>query len=120
MTDMFVDLADMDYPPSWDMLGRVETEIQEQDETWGEQNHPLVGGRDLKPSKYEAQADRWKRVNDDRVRLKTLGWDGILLEEVFEALGEADPALQVKELVQVAAVAIQTAMSIERNQPAAE
>ena len=90
-------------------------EIDNQDAEWGEQNHPLIGGWGLRSSKYAAEADRWKYVNGVRVEKKTLGWDGILLEEVYEALGETVPAKQVEELIQVAAVAMQTAASIIRN-----
>jgi hypothetical protein len=111
------DLFEVDTPPSWDILAKVENELQRQDELWGEQNHPFIGGTygRVPASDYEWAAEYWKVANANRVEQGSLGWDGILLAEVYEALSEADPEKQVEELVQVAAVAINMALSIKRN-----
>lgn len=76
-------------------------------ETFGDQRHP-----DLDPQSYTAtdresyalEAQRWQRLNALRARDGRTAWDGILLEEVYEALGEDDPAKLRTELVQTAAV----------------
>jgi DNA mismatch repair ATPase MutL len=91
-------------------------ELRRQDEKWGEQNHPLIGGFDpeLQREEFEAYESELKEVNDLRVEFGTMGWDSILLEEVYEALAATEKAEQITELVQVAAVAIQAAMALER------
>ena len=92
------------------VLQEVEWERGAQDRKWGEQNHPNVH-----PEAYwwgspyveaRARADFWKAENARRVEKGTLSWDGILLEEVYEALSEEDPDLLTDELIQVAAVAV--------------
>ena len=102
------------------MIGKVILEMERQDEKWGEQNHPLIGGndvdwwRDRQVAAFAGAESYWKRINDRRVEEDTMGWDSILLEEVYEALAATEPADQVTELLQVAAVAIQAAKAIER------
>jgi len=96
-------------------------EVARQDELWGEQNHPVHGGpRPIQwaAAEHKEEADRWKRRNDGRVESNTLGWDGILLEEVHEALAETAPEKQVEELIQVAAVALNMVASIHRGKVA--
>ena len=53
--------------------------------------------------------------NDERVERGSLAWDGILLEEVYEAFAEEDPIKLRSELVQVAAVAVQWIAAIDRR-----
>ena len=86
-------------------LALVLTEREAQVEKWGIQNHNSSHYSSL-PRSYKAQADRWKAINAARVDEGSISWDGILLEEVFEALAEADPKKRAIELVQVAAVAV--------------
>lgn len=92
-------------------------ELCAQDDKWGTQDHEDVG---LEPEQqrhfYAYKADRWKEHNSIRVKHGTLTWDGILLEEVYEALAEADPGRLYDELIQVAAVAEQWAEAILRRQ----
>ena len=110
-------------PPSWEIFSRVEDELDRQMGMWGEQNHPVHGGyipAEHHAKAYTKKADQWKVDNGVRVGHAELGWDGILLEEVYEALGTTDPDEQIEELVQVAAVAVNAALSIQRNRPAAE
>lgn len=99
------------------VLDGVREEVGRQDERWGEQNHPLHGGE--VPAKavdaYSLRADSWKAINAERAEAGRLGWDGILLEEVFEALAEDEPVKQLAELEQVAAVATNAAISIRRR-----
>lgn len=90
------------------ILVEVLRERSKQDEKWGEQHHP-----DLPPDcagaaaiAHGMKAADWKRRNDERVQSGTLAWDGILLEEAFEAAEETNEEKKLKELVQVAAVAV--------------
>lgn len=97
-----------------DLLSEVAQERYAQIEKWGQQDHPSIySGADRR--KYEATADHWKQINAARVELDLLTWDGILLEEVFEALAESDDLLRREELVQVAAVALAEIEAIDRR-----
>lgn len=123
----------MSYPT---FLERVEREIREerdrQDATWGEQNHPDYDPHDIPEvtrNLYAFRAERWKEINAQRAaqggcevsgRSEPIGgpctaWDGVLLEEVYEALAEDDPAKLRAELIQVAAVAQQWIEAIDRR-----
>lgn len=77
---------------------------------WGHQKHPDVGGipaaADAKRALYDEMAWRHKRDNDLNAKAGTVGWDGILLEEVYEALAESERDALRAELVQVAAVCV--------------
>lgn len=96
-----------------DIADEVVLERINQIEKWGPQDHPsFLGETDLR--KYLAQASYYKQMNDARVREDKLCWDTILLEEVFEALSEPDPALRRAELIQVAAVAIAEVEALDR------
>lgn len=90
------------------VLGEVSAERECQDNRWGEQNHPdvAVHTEDVDRAAYGEQALFWKRENGHRVLSDSLAWDGILLEEVFEALECEDPSELRNELRQVAAVAV--------------
>ncbi len=100
-----------------DDIKALMAELDRQDDLWGEQNHPLQGGAFPLRSRlsFEGEARRWKQINDRRVPKKELGWDGILMEEVYEALEELDPERACVELVQVAAVAMNAARSLRRQ-----
>lgn len=87
---------------------------------WGEQNHPDVsdefpGEAEINRSLFETYAHAHKRVNDEAAENGTLDWTGILLEEVYEALSESDPAKIREELIQVAAVAATWVDAIDRR-----
>lgn len=100
------------------LLVATELEMARQNEKWGEQNHPLMPKDTVRPtfqSIYATYADQWKKMNADRAEYDRLGWDGILLEEVYEALSDTDVDNQIAELIQVAAVALQAAASLQRN-----
>lgn len=99
------------------LVDAVEAECARQFEKWGEQNHPVHGGKKPKAGvdEWYARSLAWKRNNDARVEAGTLGWDSILLEEVYEALAETDSEAIVTELVQVIAVCVSMLASMERN-----
>lgn len=88
------------------VLGDVLEERESQDDQWGEQNHPSFSlrTRGLSRGFAQAAADRWKQNNADHVAAGTLAWDGIALEEVYEALAEDDGPELYAELIQAAAV----------------
>lgn len=113
-----------DFTATVDLLARANEECIRQDVLWGQQNHALVfdqyathrsGVRGFSRSYFANEARLWKDANDTRSDAKALGWDGILLEEVFEALAENDPERAITELIQVAAVALSAAKSIARH-----
>ncbi|GAB2882748.1 hypothetical protein [Streptomyces mayteni] len=122
----------MSSSPTDRVLAEVANTRRRQDIRWGEQNHPALapcGDDTATRAAYEADADRWKGINDERAKASapTAGcpegaaphthtaWDGILLEEVYEALAEEDPAAIRAELVQVAAVAVAWVEAIDRR-----
>lgn len=91
---------------------RVLREMTRQDEKWGQQDHPDGTGnlRDIQA------ATNQKEVVDMLALSNALTWRAVLLEEVYEALAETDPARLKEELDQVAAVAIQWGLSIDRRE----
>ena len=100
--------------PTFEALMEVRAERRRQDEQWGEQNHPYrspLSGRDG----FLDLAEEWKRTNAARVDAGSLSWDGILLEEVFEALAEENKDRRIEELIQVAAVAVAMVEAIRRG-----
>jgi hypothetical protein len=108
----------------------VRDEREAQDRKWGEQNHPDYDPHDIPEvvrSEYAFRAERWKEINAQRAEsgcevkarrpdAACTAWDGVLLEEVYEALAETDPAKLRAELIQVAAVAMTWAEAIDRRQ----
>lgn len=96
---------------TYDVLGEVYDERVRQDQKWGLQSYPdiyhFAGLDGAIRHNYASTAAAWKRTNDARAEAGRTTWDGVLLEEVFEALEHAgsDPVKFREELVQVAAVA---------------
>lgn len=108
------------------VLAEVHFERIKQDEKWGEQNHQFYSptGSLHTAKHYAGRADNWKRINATRVeKFNAMGrpkdrncaWDGILLEEVYEALGGSTEEELRAELVQVAAVAVAMIECIDRR-----
>ena len=95
----------------------IAAEIVKQDEKWGQQDHPMNGGKIPERGRisHDGQADVWKAINDARKTAGQLGWDGILLEESYEAAGARTVEEQIEELVQVAAVAVQAIRALKRQ-----
>jgi hypothetical protein len=92
----------------------VDAERQRQLAKWGEQHHPDgTGARRWRDAANHVRGE----VNDD-ARLGRTTWQGILREEVFEALAESDPKALRIELVQCAAV-IQAWIADIDSRPAA-
>ncbi|MFI7678533.1 hypothetical protein [Actinophytocola sp. NPDC049390] len=100
------------------VLSEVWHERIRQDERWGEQNHPDLDPRlprHVPLRDFAAFARHWKAANEYAVSQGAESWDGILLEEVYEALSEEDPAKLRAELIQVAAVAVAWVEAIDRR-----
>lgn len=92
--------------------GAVRREREAQDAKWGEQNHPDGTGLTLLDlERAEVARERCKEAAAEG----RLTWRDILLEEVAEALAEADPELLRAELVQVAAVAHAWVEALDRR-----
>lgn len=100
------------------VMPEIATERDRQDELWGAQNHP-VHSAEVDPADdrlyYASEAEAWKIANRLRKQNGLLAWDGILLEEVFEALEQEDPAKQRAELVQAAAVVVAMIECLDRR-----
>jgi hypothetical protein len=97
----------------------IDAERQRQLAKFGEQHHPdMVGDADVQCDRRQRFAERaayYREVNDSD---NTIDWTGILLEEVYEAVAESDPAKIRAELVQVAAVCAAWVADIDsREQP---
>lgn len=71
-----------------------------QAQTWAEINEAREGGR---------------RSWDSIASNGGASWDGVLLQEVYEANGETDPNLKVDALLRVAATALTYAASVTRQ-----
>lgn len=100
----------------------IDAERARQLAKFGDQKHPDIDPRDIDVVThhyYGEMAARWKAVNSERAAATPAGgrcsgrpegahahtaWDGILLEEVYEALAESDRDRLRAELLQVAAV----------------
>lgn len=90
-----------------------------QDTVWGEQNHPNGTGPDQQllgaGKRFARLRDAAKDRTDGRAFAGTVTFADVLLEEVFEAVAEDDPAKLRAELIQVAAVAAQWVEAIDRG-----
>jgi hypothetical protein len=96
-------------------VNEVDAERQRQLAKWGDQHHPDGTGW----QRFGATAQHWKDVCDEANENGTIAWAQILLEEVFEACEEDDPARLRTELVQSAAV-IQAWIADIDSRPAVE
>lgn len=105
------------------VLADVAGERARQDAKWGEQNHPDGTGYPNGFLSSEGDFEPFDAIAADRVRIRTQEnfaagdgtWADVLLEEVWEALAEVDPAKLRTELIQVAAVATAWVEAIDRR-----
>jgi hypothetical protein len=113
------DFGPVTVPDNWGELQAAEDEMGRQDELWGQQDHPDIGGKVHARSRRASYLETLDRTRDREAfsrKVGYLGWDDILLEEVYEALSEGDEEKMRVELIQVAAVALQWAGAIRRRQ----
>lgn len=101
-------------------LLKVIMEREAQDAKWGPQDHQDLSGG---VGNRELWQDLWARElveargNEAVMRdSKKLGWDLILLEEVFEALSADTEDERIEELIQVVAVGVAWIEAIQRRQ----
>jgi hypothetical protein len=102
----------------FDVLHDVYDEEIRQDKKWGaERSHPDGTGPEilLLGAEMEDLANLMRTATDNAARDGRVSWAHILLEEVFEALAEEDPAKLRTELIQSAAVIGQWAEDIDRR-----
>ncbi|RSS92488.1 hypothetical protein EF919_18310 [Streptomyces sp. WAC02707] len=78
----------------------VDAERQRQLAKFGDQHHPDGTGYEGS----QGHADFWRKRCQDAFADEEGTWGHVLLEEVFEAMAETDPARLRAELIQVAAV----------------
>jgi hypothetical protein len=93
------------------VLADVAAERARQDTRWGQQDHPHGTGDIAMRMQALSYREGCKRHFADGIGT----WRDILLEEVYEAMAEADPRALRAELVQVAAVATQWIEAIDRE-----
>lgn len=86
---------------STNVLQDVARERIRQNGLWGEQHHP-DGTKDS--VEYRRKREHYQILCKKAAQEKKVTWADILLEEVFEAMAEEDPAKLRTELVQAAAV----------------
>lgn len=112
-----------------DVYREIAQERGRQNAKWGEQNHPNGTGDDVAllhgcelPKPHENVAVTMgtlayiaRSVTDSAAKDGYVTFADILLEEVGEAFAESDPDALRKELVQVAAVAVQWIEKIDRD-----
>jgi hypothetical protein len=110
--------------PVHTVLQDIADERRRQDAKWGEQNHldgtgpttRILKSTDINLDLRTGSELAWiMRTRCDAAESTGQTWRNILLEEVFEALAEADPAALRGELVQVAAVATSWVEAIDRR-----
>lgn len=90
---------------------------------FGDQRHPDMAGDATAQCDARLMFDEWaenyRAVNDGNLDQRDpdqrLDWTGILLEEVYEALAETDPAKLRAELIQVAAVCAAWVSDLDRR-----
>lgn len=105
------------------VLVEVTHELINQDDKWGEQNHPNGTGPMYlfwpavasKSFTYGPLAEKAKQSTDNAATHGGLNYADIFVEEVFEALAEEDPQKLRAELIQCAAVAVAWVEKIDRD-----
>lgn len=84
------------------ILREVASERDRQDAKWGVQHHP----NGTNSVRYGQDRELSRVLCDAAARQGVVTWRHILLEEVYEAFAEDDPAALRAELVQAAAVIV--------------
>ena len=108
--------AKWDWRATQEVLYEVRQERERQHAKWGQQDVPIVPVSVLNQvAMHGLMADTWKSLNDQRVQDGDLAWDGIVLEEVYEAFAETDLEKARAELVQPAATCVAAIEAIDRR-----
>lgn len=110
-------MTDFNWAQTDDVLHEVHAERERQHGIFGDQDLPDTAQYSHpRSTEYATTADTWKANNASRILNDRLAWDGLLLEEVYEALAESDPAALRTELIQVAALAVAWVEAIDRRE----
>lgn len=101
------------------VLDDIHWERVNQDEKWGEQNHPNGTGPDvINPiiaTTMRSRADFAREICNNEHNNGRGTWQQVLEEEVSEAFAESDPQKLREELIQTAAVAVAWVEAIDRQ-----
>ncbi|MGW5852124.1 hypothetical protein ACWFQ8_29960 [Streptomyces sp. NPDC055254] len=89
----------------------IDAERSRQLQKWGDQRHPDGTGT----TEYANAASRFKAACERNAGAPL--WSFVLLEEVYEALAETDPAKLRAELIQIGAVCAAWVSDIDRRPP---
>lgn len=81
---------------------------------WGEQNHPVKTRGTKAPSYGMYSSDKAREICEGAVKIGTITWGHILVEEVAEFLDADTPEDQAREIEQVGALAVQIREYLER------
>lgn len=100
-------------PGAPSFAGAVAAERQRQITKFGDQHHPDGTGLPV----YQHSARRYRDHADRAAASGVLAWRDILLEEVHEALAEAEPDRLRTELVEVAAVCAAWIDDLDSREP---
>jgi len=99
------------------MVADLRAERTRQNAKWGEQNHPDGTGPGVRFWTADMATMRHvcRQECDDAAKADGMTWRHILLQEIFEALAESDPAKLRAELVQAGVVIVQWIEAIDRR-----
>lgn len=89
----------------------VDEERTRQDAKWGVQDHPDGTGGEF----YKFHSNSHRTAADSAAKAGSLTWRHVLIEEMFEAFAETDPAKLREELVQCSAVCQSWCEAIDRR-----
>lgn len=100
-----------DHESLMDVLSKIHAERHQQDEKWGEQNHPDGTGIAFDDLTARLVQERCQEAFSEGKGT----WRLILHEEMAEAFAETDPDKLEAELIQAAAVCVAWVQSIRRR-----
>jgi|SRR5688500_833729 len=93
-------------PDMAEVLALVAEERARQLEKWGPQSHTDLDPDSSVQWNYHALEQATKAINDAKAARNLATWDTILFEEVLESFTAGTVAERIKELTEVAAVAV--------------
>lgn len=101
--------------PQVAIFHEIAAERERQDVKHPKDDHPLIGGLGWDTAGYQAKAEKLKQINRGLAKAKSLTWDSIALEELYEAFAETDPHKAYEEFVQAGAVVVRILEHLRRR-----